>query len=95
MMSDFESGAKAMFDYFLNAAANTDRFNKQEILREYAEDALEYVSSETCDKWCDIQYSKAENLSLRKQLETLKKQVNDLQRERDELSNMAHLGQRN
>ena len=93
-MSDFNDGAKAVFDYLLDAAANTDDDEKADILCEYAEDALEYASPDTCQKWRDIQYMHAENHELRKanadkfgQIEALKKQVNDLQ---NEINRSAH-----
>ena len=63
VMSDFDKGARAMFDYFACRAANnyhgnseTDKIcqKENELIMDLAEDALEDVSPESCATWKTI-----------------------------------------
>lgn len=62
-MSDFEKGARAMFDNLMYRAANNfhgnPTTNKQcgienELIERWAEDALDDVSPDSCSEWRDI-----------------------------------------
>ena len=73
-MSDFEKGAKAMFDYFAVWAANhyhgdpalEKLYQKEnELILEVAEDALEDVSLKSCMDWKKISLLQKEIYYLR------------------------------
>lgn len=77
---DFDSGARAMFDFFMqnacrfhaNLALNTECRKENKLISELAEDALEEVSPETLKKWKDISKLQQEISTLKKKWQPIK-----------------------
>jgi hypothetical protein len=84
-MTEFERGARAIFDYLLYRTANNyhgdPKIQKEcdkenEIIASWAEDALDEVSEDSCSEWLQIIDLKNEIILLKEENTKLNNQLN-------------------